>query len=89
MREASSQRNFREPQRIRELPAQLSLDDLLQARSSVAGHLNISPAVRAPLGLDDTTMEAFQVNPEIDGPHFSLQAYGGGKTTTLYTWVWR
>lgn len=89
MREASSQRNFREPQRIRELPAQLSLDDLLPGQIlSCWASQHITSPVRAPLGLDDTTMEAFQVNPEIDGPHFLITGpYGGGKTTTLYTWV--
>lgn len=89
MRQAAAHLEYGEPQRIRELPAHVNLDDLLpgQILSCWASQQITSP-VRAPLGLDDMTMEALQVNLETDGPNFLITGpLGGGKTTTLYTWV--
>lgn len=89
MREATVKLGYHEPQRIRELPAHVNLDDLLpgQITSCWASKQTADP-ILAPLGLDDTTMEPLQINLETDGPHFLITGpLAGGKTTTLYTWV--
>jgi len=89
MQEAASRLVFPAPHPIENLPGRLDIDTLLpgQTADRWASHER-DTTVRVPLGIDDVSLEPLYVDLEGDGPHFLVTGpKGGGKTTTLRTWL--
>ena len=75
------------PAPIGELPLRIGLRSLLDGRVATPSD-GVTAPLRAPIGLDNLTLEVAEIDLEADGPHFVITGPGrGGKTTALSTWV--
>lgn len=81
------------PEAIPDLPEQVSLSDLWgdTAQNSTLkrwkAYAKDAP-LRAPIALDDLTLQPIGLDLQRDGPHFLIIGpQGKGKTTALQTWV--
>jgi S-DNA-T family DNA segregation ATPase FtsK/SpoIIIE len=81
------------PDPIPNLPEKIPLDDLLEETKPMSTlerwrSYSKRTALRAPIALDDETLEPIGLDLEKDGPHFLLIGpQGKGKTTALHTWI--
>jgi len=81
------------PEAIPDLPEQVSLADLWE-NTALTSTLKrwqaytIDIPLRAPIALDDLTLQPIGLDLQRDGPHFLIIGpQGKGKTTALQTWV--
>jgi S-DNA-T family DNA segregation ATPase FtsK/SpoIIIE len=86
---AAAGAGYAPPFAIGELPDTYPLATIMPADVGQAWQAwEDTPRLRAPLGLDDMTLEPLAVDLQEDGPHFLIiGSPRGGKTTTLHTWL--